>query len=709
MKTTAKRIAQTQAPFWLKVTSGILLVVLLMGTWAFVRAYSDLNQSIHEERVESVQQISDLVSRKLSLLKELHEDETATAAQFLSHSNASTMSEVSELLSHLSGIYLMMDDGRCLSLEGKAIVISGSMLSEDLSTWTEVHSEFCTVQGKGDFWAFAAPVSNVVIDGAPVAGLLEVVDSQEYADVAILPVFNGQGASYVVDTNGVILLRPSESQANEYFQSHNFLHILANDGVDPAQVDKLQTALRTCTEEQVLVDLRGDTWLMQTFPDNEGRNIVMAIPVSVTAQETFAGMRNVIGLMVVIAAALGALSFLWLHYLASKNQRTKLESARASLKSDFLTKMSHDIRTPLNAIVGSNELALRSLDDPPAAAIHLERSKKSGEYLIEVISDMLDMNRLDSGKMALSHNPFDLNEVLDSVIALQNGPAEAKGVELAEELRSLSHANYCGDATRIRQCLVNLVSNAVKFTPEGGTVTLTCEEASQDGSISLIKLVVRDTGPGMSKEFMERLFEPFEQEQSSLTSSHVGSGLGLAIVHSLVELMDGEVSVDSTPGRGSAFTVYLPLERIYLPAAEPEAEQDERDLLELCRGKRALLAEDNEMNREIIVDLLSDLGVQIDTASNGAEAVRKVEASEAGWYALVLMDIQTPVMTGLEAAEAIRASQHPDGATLPIVALSAGAYQEDVENSLRHGMQDHLTKPLDLDDINKVFRRYFNR
>lgn len=256
MKTTAKRIAQTQAPFWLKVTSGILLVVLLMGTWAFVRAYSDLNQSIHEERVESVQQISDLVSRKLSLLKELHEDETATAAQFLSHSNASTMSEMSELLSHLSGIYLMMDDGRCLSLEGKAIVISGSMLSEDLSTWTEVHSEFCTVQGKGDFWAFAAPVSNVVIDGAPVAGLLEVVDSQEYADVAILPVFNGQGASYVVDTNGVILLRPSESQANEYFQSHNFLHILANDGVDPAQVDKLQTALRTCTEEQVLVDLR---------------------------------------------------------------------------------------------------------------------------------------------------------------------------------------------------------------------------------------------------------------------------------------------------------------------------------------------------------------------------------------------------------------------------------------------------------------------
>ena len=319
------------------------------------------------------------------------------------------------------------------------------------------------------------------------------------------------------------------------------------------------------------------------------------------------------------------------------------------------------------------------------------------------------MNRLDSGKMALSHNPFDLNEVLDSVIALQNGPAEAKGVELAEELRSLSHANYCGDATRIRQCLVNLVSNAVKFTPEGGTVTLTCEEASQDGSISLIKLVVRDTGPGMSKEFMERLFEPFEQEQSSLTSSHVGSGLGLAIVHSLVELMDGEVSVDSTPGRGSAFTVYLPLERIYLPAAEPEAEQDERDLLELCRGKRVLLAEDNEMNREIIVDLLSDLGVQIDTASNGAEAVRKVEASEAGWYALVLMDIQMPVMTGLEAAEAIRASQHPDGATLPIVALSAGAYQEDVENSLRHGMQDHLTKPLDLDDINKVFRRYFNR
>ena len=319
------------------------------------------------------------------------------------------------------------------------------------------------------------------------------------------------------------------------------------------------------------------------------------------------------------------------------------------------------------------------------------------------------MNRLDSGKMALSHKPFDLNEVLDSVIALQSGPAEAKGVELAEELRLFSHASYCGDATRIRQCLVNLVSNAVKFTPEGGTVTLTCEETSQDGSISLIKLVVRDTGPGMSKEFMERLFEPFEQEQSSLTSSHVGSGLGLSIVHSLVELMGGEVSVDSAPGKGSAFTVHLPLERIYLPIAEPGIEQVQEDLYDLCRGKRVLLAEDNEMNREIIVDLLSDLGVQIDTARNGAEAVQRVEASEPGSYALVLMDIQMPVMTGLEAAEAIRASRHPDGATLPIVALSAGAYQEDVESSLRHGMQDHLAKPLDLDDINRVFRRYFSR
>lgn len=707
MRRTEKQRA-ARAPRWLKVTSGVLLVILLLGTWAFTQAYTDLNRSIHRERVESVQQISDLISKKLSLLKQLHDDETVTAAHFLSHSGATSMEQVNELMGHLDDICLLMDDGRCLSLDGSALVISSPMLSEDLSTWSGVRSGFCTVQSKGDFWVFVAPVENVSLDGTAVSGLLKVVDSQEYADVAILPVFNGQGASYVVDTNGVILLRPSESQANEYFQSHNFLHILASDGVDPAQVSKLEEALRTCSEEQVLVELQGATWLLQTFPDNEGRNIVMAIPVSITAQETFAGMRNVIGLVAILVVTLGALSLLWLYYLVTKNQKAKIESTRASLKSDFLTKMSHDIRTPLNAIVGSNELALRALDDPPTAAVHLERSKKSGEYLIEIISDMLDMNRLDSGKMALSNNPFDLNEVLDSVIELQNGPAEAKGVVFVEEFRVLSHANYVGDATRIRQCLVNLVSNAIKFTPEGGTITLACKEVSREGSTTHVMFIVRDTGPGMSEGFMERLFEPFEQEQSSLTSTHVGSGLGLAIVHSLVELMGGEVLVDSTPGEGSTFTVYLPLKRIYLPAAEPKIEQSQEDLLDLCRGKRVLLAEDNEMNREIIVDLLSDLGVQIDTAQNGAEAVQKVEDSKPGYYSLVLMDIQMPLMTGLEAADAIRSSQHPDGATLPIVALSAGAYQEDVENSLSHGMQDHLTKPVNLDDIKAVFRKYFN-
>ena len=497
------------------------------------------------------------------------------------------MAQVDELLDHSDEFHLLSEDGRCLALDGSAIVVSSSMLSEDIGTWTEVRSEFCTVQSKGDFWVFAAPVENVSIDGVEIAGLLKVVDSQQYADVAILPVFNGQGASYVVDTNGVILLRPSESQANEHFKSHNFLRILTNDGVDPALVEKLQKALLNCEEEQVLVKLQDDTWLLQTFPDNEGRNIVMAIPVSITAQATFASMKSVIALVVLIVASIAALSLLWLYHLVSKSQMAKIESARASLKSDFLTKMSHDIRTPLNAIVGSNELALRSLDDPATAAGHLERSKKSGEYLIDIINDMLDMNRLDGGKMTLAHEPFLLSDVLDSVIALQSGPAEEKGVTLREAPRALSHTSFVGDATRIKQCLVNLVSNAVKFTPEHGDVAL-----SLRGGLSGRSDLARAVHRARQRRRHERsVHEALVRAlRAGAVVPHLGPSRqrpGACHRAQRVELMGGTVEASSTPGKGSTFIMDIPLKGPRPLFQDPRASNPKKTCAPLPRQARA--------------------------------------------------------------------------------------------------------------------------
>ena len=248
----------------------------------------------------------------------------------------------------------------------------------------------------------------------------------------------------------------------------------------------------------------------------------------------------------------------------------------------------------------------------------------------------------------------------------------------------------------------------MKFTPEQGTVLVSCEELAQEGSDSRIRFTVKDTGIGMSESFMKRLFEPFEQEQSSLTSTQIGSGLGLPIVHNLVSLMGGTVHVESAQDAGTTFVVEIPLK----PLDEPCRPADDRDS-ETPRpdysGTCILLAEDNEMNREIIVDLLSDFGVDVETACNGAEALEKVTSSESGRYALVLMDIQMPVMNGLEAASAIRASGHPDAARLPIIALSAGAFEEDVQRSLHHGMQDHLSKPMNLDDVRDVFHRFIDQ
>ena len=254
----------------------------------------------------------------------------------------------------------------------------------------------------------------------------------------------------------------------------------------------------------------------------------------------------------------------------------------------------------------------------------------------------------------------------------------------------------------------NLLSNAIKFTSEQGTVTLTYREEAEDDKTSRAYFIVEDTGIGMSETFMQQMFYPFEQEQSSLTSIHTGSGLGLAIVHSLVILMNGTIHAESELNRGSRFVIELPLERTELD--EPNNEDKRIDELPAYMlGKRILLAEDNGINREIVSELLSGLGFAVDGAANGAEAVKCFQGSSTGYYSMILMDIQMPVMNGLEAAQMIRSLLREDAHTIPIVAMTANAFSEDVSKSLNAGMNDHISKPIDLKKLHAVLGKYGDR
>ena len=373
-------------------------------------------------------------------------------------------------------------------------------------------------------------------------------------------------------------------------------------------------------------------------------------------------------------------------------------------KTAFLSKMSHEIRTPMNAIIGLNNIAL---NDPSAGGRvkeYLEKIGSSARHLLGIINDILDMSRIESGRMVINNAEFSLSETLEQVNTMIGGQCREKG--LTYDCRVLGHVDDCyiGDELKLRQVLLNILGNAVKFTPEGGTITFLVEETARFDGKSTLRFTIRDTGVGMNKEYLPKLFDPFSQEDSVSAGRYGSTGLGMPITRSIVELMNGNIEVESEKGRGSTFTVTLTF-AVKLPctgalseehpeAAEKKDTAPERKSADLA-GRRVLMAEDMPVNAEIMTMVLSMRGMEAELAENGRDAVEMFASHEAGYYDAILMDMRMPVMDGLEAARAIRALEHPDAMTIPIIALTANAFDEDVQRSMQAGLNAHLSKPVE--------------
>ncbi len=374
-------------------------------------------------------------------------------------------------------------------------------------------------------------------------------------------------------------------------------------------------------------------------------------------------------------------------------------------KGQFLANLSHEIRTPMNAIIGMVQIAQRT-DEQSEMRRCISKISSSSTHLLGLINDVLDISKIEEGKLSLSNDSFDVDEALDTILTSVKAMADLKQIKLDVCVNRNYEGNLIGDSMRLTQVLLNLISNAIKFTPELGTVSLYVEEQSRSENKILMKFRVTDTGIGISKEAQQRIYSPFEQADNSVSRKFGGTGLGLTISQRIVELMGSSIKIRSEIGQGSSFSFSVWFEVGGL--SEDRQKQDELDstLLDFST-RRILLVDDIEINREIIVALLDDTGIQIDQACNGREAVDKFSASRKGYYDLILMDVQMPELDGCSATTEIRNLNHIDAQSVIILAMTANVFKEDVRKVTEAGMDGHIPKPVEYDILIRSLRDGF--
>ena len=413
--------------------------------------------------------------------------------------------------------------------------------------------------------------------------------------------------------------------------------------------------------------------------------------------------------LLILFTILEAIVFLTIIYnqsvknLAVASAEAAENASRA--KSRFLSRMSHEIRTPINAIIGLDSIALRDESISPHTRDELNKIGTSARHLLSIVNDILDMSRIESGRMELKEEIFSFRDFLEQICIIVDGQCEDKGLRFVCIREEGLEEYYVGDSLKLKQVLINVLGNSVKFTDAPGTITLNAAQTACNDERATLRFEMTDTGIGMDKEFIPKLFEAFSQEDTGNTTRYGGSGLGMAITRSFVEMMGGTIRVESEKGFGSSFTVTVTVGRAKENEKAATAGKDAKSAEVLPDRLHLLIVEDQEMNAEVLADLLELENISSEWAENGKRGVEMFAESEKGRFDVILMDMRMPVMDGLTATREIRKLDRPDASTIPIIALSANAFEEDVRQCLEAGMNAHLSKPVDLDHLKETLGR----
>ena len=579
----------------------------------------------------------------------------------------------------------------------------------------------------GCFLVFSQELDSPITVGENNVRFTHVVllkDIQTVKQYYTTTTYGGSAATYIIKDNGTLAYFDADDddvigarnifkalREVEYVQEQSFDTVkeqLDRDGIAAANILLNQTEYYYCLT--ALDDY--DMTLMLLIPaDSVAVSTMNMMDSTMRTQTIFISAMALLILLAVISFIRVQRSSQMVKLEQETNKelnqlRMVAESANAA-KSTFLNNMSHDIRTPMNAIIGFTNIALKQNPNPEVRAC-LDKISDSSEHLLTLINDVLDISRIESGKIQFIPAPVDITEVADTVANITHGFLSNRNLNFNFNQEILETPYVLADAVRIREVLVNILGNAVKFTNDGGTITFDASYRSgADGQHIVACYSIADTGVGMSEEFAQHIFDEFSQEENSARTKYKGTGLGMAITKRYVDLMGGTIRVESKKGKGSTFIVELPME---LTEAEYVQRQDVPIATAKLTGVKILLAEDNDLNAEIATVQLEECGMQVTRAVDGEEVVEIFANHPADTYDIILMDVMMPKVNGYEATKAIRSlDDRPDGRTIPIIAMTANAFAEDVQASLDAGMNGHLSKPIVMDEVVKTIARNLER
>ena len=543
-----------------------------------------------------------------------------------------------------------------------------------------------------------------------------------YNKQAFLYIMDARSQRFVLHPKGMGQRNAGHLNLDDFYR--------ANDIREPGIRAEVEESLQTGRKVMFYHDIREEQALNYMWPINDGTIFLVGyVPIDVIQREGRSVNQNII--MVVFLMLTAFILSIALYYLNWKQQekvRRELEEERkfhnqqlaealraaqlaSESKTTFLSNMSHDIRTPMNAVLGFTSLLAKDAEDPKKVREYTQKIAASGQHLLSLINDVLDVSKIESGKVVLNLEKFAMDDVIASVDAIIQPMAKAKRQEFCVEETGSRHEYLVGDETRLNQILINLLSNAVKYTPEGGHIWFRVATLKQRSSqYAHIRFEVEDDGYGMTPEYLEVIFDAFTRAENSTTNKVQGTGLGMAITKSIVELMGGTIDVFSQVNKGSLFQVDLELRAVEMPEGETEhSSGEEPEDPDILKGLHFLAAEDNEINAEILEELLEMEGASCEIASNGQLAVERFRQSTPGEFDAILMDVQMPVMNGHEASCAIRVMEREDAKDIPIIAMTANAFTEDEKAALAAGMDAHVPKPLDMELLKKTMKQIRKR